>query len=200
MAIPRAIVLVDGENLVFRYEAMVESGRVPDKRVIHIPGVFVWHPEITEWCMMDIVHVYFYTSMVGDDSTLVATKEAIGRTVYSYDYMTGEHPSGAAQLVPVLFKKLSSSRKSRQVDINITIDMMRFAHNPNIQVLHLISGDGDYIPLLQEVMRHGKEAYVGALSSGLASELRYTADQFISLDDIFFPPAKAKATREKLKT
>jgi len=68
MAIPRAIVLVDGENLVFRYEAMVESGRVPDKKVIHIPEVFVWHPKITEWCMMDIVHVYFYSSMVADDS------------------------------------------------------------------------------------------------------------------------------------
>jgi uncharacterized LabA/DUF88 family protein len=179
---------------------MVESGRVPDKKVIHIPEVFVWHPKITEWCMMDIVHVYFYSSMVADDSKLVATKEAIGKTVYRYDYVIGEHPAGAAQLVPVLFKKLSSSRKSRQVDINITIDMMRFAHNPNIQVLHLISGDGDYIPLLQEVMRHGKEVYVGALSSGLASELRYTADEFISLDDIFFPPAKVKVTREKLKT
>lgn len=196
MSIPRTILFIDGENLVFRYEAMLAEGRKPDPGVIHIPGVFVWHPQITQWCLLDVVRVYFYTSTSGDDDKLVALREKIGGTTYKYDYQLGDDYSGTAQLVPVVFKKLASSRKSRLVDIHIAIDMMRFSHNASIQNLFLVSGDGDFVALIQEVMRNGKETYVGALSSGLAPELRYTPDEFIDLDGIFFKKAtKARAVR-----
>jgi uncharacterized protein (TIGR00288 family) len=73
--------------------------------------------------------------------------------------------------------------------------MMRFAQNPGIDVLYLMSGDGDFLPLIQETMRLGKEVYVAALSSGLNPALRYSVDSFDDLDTIFFPPPKPlKAT------
>jgi uncharacterized protein (TIGR00288 family) len=85
-----------------------------------------------------------------------------------------------------VFKKLRSSQKTRNVDINLTIDVMRFAYSDAVDTIHLVSGDGDYLPLIQDVMRRGKEVVVSALSSGLNPKLVDTPDLFISLDSYFF--------------
>jgi hypothetical protein len=54
MSIQKAFLFVDGENLVMRYQAMVQNGKRPKRGVVHIPDVFVWHPGITTWSCMDI--------------------------------------------------------------------------------------------------------------------------------------------------
>lgn len=184
MSIPKTIVFIDGENLVFRYQAMVAEGRKPSPKIVHIPDVFVWHPGITDWCYMNIIRVYFYTSVVGDDQRLSGIKKQIADTHYSFEFAKNDF--GTAQIVPMVFKKLSNTRKSRQVDINIAIDMMRFAYQQSIDLLYLVSGDGDYLPLISEVMHNGKELYVAALSSGLKSELRDSVDDFHDLDNVLF--------------
>lgn len=192
------MVFVDGENLVFRYQAMLAAGKTPCKEVVHIPDVFVWHPNITDWCYMDVMRVYFYSSVVGDDQKLAASKAAIAKTSFRYEYEKGSR--GAAQIVPVVFKKHLKTHKTRQVDIQITIDMMRFAQNPSIDLLLLVSGDGDYLPLVQETMRLGNETYIAALSSGLSPELRYSVDEFYDLDSIFFAlpdPVKPRLAHAK---
>jgi uncharacterized LabA/DUF88 family protein len=196
MAIPRAIIFVDGENLVFRYQDMLAARNNSSAKIVHVPDAFVWHPALTDWCLMDVLRVYFYSSVVGDDDKLVQIREQIGKILYKFQYGPGE--KGAAQIVPIIFKKHSRTHKTRQVDIHIAIDMMRFAHNPNIDLLYLVSGDGDYLPLLQEVMRHGKEVYVAALSSGLSSQLRYSVDEFHDLDRVFFPPPPVKEAAPQL--
>ena len=47
MQTPHAILLVDGENLVFRYQEMVAAGREPKPDVVHIKDVLVWHNAMT---------------------------------------------------------------------------------------------------------------------------------------------------------
>ncbi len=195
MNVPRTIIFIDGENLVFRYQAMLANGKKPATKIVHIPDIFVWHPAFTEWCLMDILRVYFYSSVVGDDEKLTATKGAIAKTIYRFT--CDEKGSGTAQVVPVIFKKLAKTNKTRQVDIQITIDMMRFAHNPSIDLLYLMSGDGDYLPLLQEVMRNGKQVFVSALSSGLNAKLRHSIDEFHDLDPVLFPPLPEPKQAEK---
>lgn len=188
MSAPRTILFVDGENLVFRYQAMLAEGRSPSAKVQHIPDIFVWHPQLTETWYMDVLRVYFYGSVVGDDAKLAATKAAISDIPFTYEY--AEDSTGSAQIVPVIFKKHAKAHKSRQVDIQITIDMMRFAQNPTVNMLYLISGDGDFLPLIDETMRLGNEVYVSALSSGLSPALRYSVDAFTDLDPMFFPLQK----------
>jgi uncharacterized LabA/DUF88 family protein len=51
-----------------------------------------------------------------------------------------------------------------------------------LDTLFLLSGDGDYIPLIQEVMRQGKKVVVGALTNGLNPRLKHMADMFVDLD------------------
>jgi len=50
----------------------------------------------------------------------------------------------------------------------------------------LVLVDGDYLPLVREVMRQGIHVTTAALSSGLTPELRRAADEFVDLDKQFF--------------
>ena len=148
---------------------------------------------------MNVVRVNYYTSIVGDDLAIEDMKRHIGTITYEYEYAyapfskTQHTPTGSAEIVPFVFKKLAKSHKTRQVDIRITIDMLRGAHHHRIDLLCLLSGDSDYLPLLDEVMRHDKETYVAAFSSGRAPQLRWCSDEFIDLDGLFFEPATGTA-------
>jgi uncharacterized LabA/DUF88 family protein len=148
--------------------------------VKHIPGVFVWHPNLTAYAhVAEIMRVAFYTSVVGDEDRINAVKEEIASTIYV-------PRSHGLKVCPYVFKKPSKSQKSKNVDIAITIDALRHSYLNHIDDLYLFSGDGDYLPLIREVMRSGKRVFVGAFSSGLNPELKWSVDSFMDLDKEFF--------------
>jgi uncharacterized LabA/DUF88 family protein len=191
MTIPKTYVFVDGENLVMRYQAMLDAGYTPKKGVVHVPDVFVWHPGITTWCLMDIQRCTYYTSATGDAPRLKQLRSQIASTRFEYNYDHGENvPDASGQLVPRIFHKESKSRKTRNVDINIVIDMMRAAHQSSTELLLLLSGDGDYLPLVEECMRLGKPTWACSFSSGLHESLPCSVDLYETLDDVFFVPNK----------
>ena len=184
MLTPRSILFVDGENLVFRYQDMVASGRTPAQKVIHIPDVFVWHPDVLSWHGLgSVFRVAYYTSVVGDDQRVSDMSKAIAANTFSSPTDLG---GTNGQLVPVVFKKPARSQKSRNVDIQIVIDVMRYAFTDEVDRVYIASGDGDYIPLLTEVMPRGKQVEVLAFSSGLNDRLPYSVDRFELLDTPFF--------------
>lgn len=186
MPLPRAILFVDGENLTMRYQAMVAAGAVPRPDVIHRQDVYVWHPRILRTLdheLQKIVRVCYYTSVVGSDNQLVEIKQSLSRIEYS---SRGDDGAISGQLVPVVFKKPARSQKTRNVDIQVVIDIMRFAFTDEIERVYLVSGDGDYLPLIEEVMRRGKQVEILALSSGLNGILRYSVDRFYELDSAIF--------------
>ena len=96
----RMMVFVDGENLVGRYQAMLDDGRAAGNGVEHRKDVYAWIPA-------------------------------------------------------------------------------------TVKAGYIVSGDGDFIPLIKECIRFGKHVHVAALSSGLSPELRYEADQFLLLDNMY---------------
>jgi uncharacterized LabA/DUF88 family protein len=85
-----------------------------------------------------------------------------------------------------VFKKPARRQKTRNVNIQIVIDMVRFAFTDEVERVYLASGDGDYLPLIAEVMRKGKQVEILAFSSGLNSAVPYSVDRFFSLDNVFF--------------
>jgi len=187
MSTPKTVVFADGENLVMRYQAMVANGAKPRKDVAHIQDTFVWHPGVTTWSCMDIQRVNYYTTVSGDQKKLAEIKSQIASTTYKFEYDADpDTPAAQMQLVPRVFHKESKSRKTRNVDISIVIDVMRVAHLTHTEQLILLTGDGDYLPLIEEVMRLGKTVWLCAFSSGLNEKLKSSVDLFESLDDIFF--------------
>lgn len=182
--VKKVIAFVDGENLVFRYQDMLDRGRVPLSQVVHTRNAFVWSPQITDWTAMDLVRVSYYTSVVGTDQKVADLEDQISKTPFSC-YSQGLR--GNARIIPRVHKKAANSRKTKVVDVDITMDVMRAAADPSIEAIYLLTGDGDYLPLVREITRRtSKQVFLGAFSLGLSPPLRSAVEQFIDLDPKFF--------------
>ena len=184
---PKTMIFADGENLVMRYHEMVNHGKKPKKAVVHVQDSFVWSPDITTWSCFNIVRVSYYTSVIGDENKIQELRDYIANVWYEFSYDPDTSvPVASAQIVPFVFKKDKKSRKTRNVDINIVIDTMRHSLSHDLEIIYILSGDGDYLPLIQEIMKHGKQVYLSAFTSGLHPRLKSSVDLFNPLDDFFF--------------
>lgn len=184
--IRKSLFVVDGENLLIRYKSMLKE-RTPKKSVIYKEKLYLWSPKITIDIKYDILRVAFYNTISADDKKMLDVKNDISNISYEFNPDNGENTKNTTGLlVPYLFKKNSQNEKTKSVDINLTIDALRHTYNNSIDQICIFSGDGDYIPLIQEIMRQGKEVVVYAFSSGVDKRLYSASDGFIDLDTYFF--------------
>jgi uncharacterized LabA/DUF88 family protein len=181
--IKRVMAFVDGENLIGRFQETQAAGRVPRPEVVHVKDCFVWSALVTKWTAMDLRRVNYYTSVVGDDGKVREVAARINSTFFDCDDAEGR---GRARLIPRIHKKVSNSKKTKVVDIDIAIDVMNAVRDPQIDAIFLLSGDGDFAPLVKEAGRTSKQAFVAAFSSGISADIQHIADQFVNLDDLFF--------------
>ncbi|WP_379978074.1 NYN domain-containing protein [Dokdonia ponticola] len=70
--------------------------------------------------------------------------------------------------------------------IKMTVDILSHLYNDNFDTLYLVAGDGDYLPLIKEVIRRGKLVYLAFFSRGLNKELLNHVDKYICLDEVYF--------------
>ncbi len=73
-----------------------------------------------------------------------------------------------------------NGQKKADWDVGIVIDAIRTA--PGVDVVILVSGDGDFIPLVEYLKNQGKRVEVMAFGKTTSSHLREVADEFIDLD------------------
>ncbi len=179
ITMPRTLILVDGENITFQLQRMLVNEESLKKGCRHIRDVLAWSSGITQLSGWFILRVNYYTSAVGCEETLRGYREQISKIPYSYH-------TGSGFLNPHVFKKSKQAKKTKIVDINIIIDLLRHTYNGSIDQVFLLSGDGDYIPAIKEAMHHGIQVFVGALSLGLNKELPLVCDEFFDLDRMFF--------------
>ena len=62
-------------------------------------------------------------------------------------------------------KRTKRQEKSKGIDIQMTVDILVNSHRNNLDTVYIITGDGDFVPVLEEVKRLGKRIYVAAFSS-----------------------------------
>ena len=132
---------------------------------------------------MDLRRVNYYTSVVGDEPRVRDVSALINSTFFQCNDGEGR---GQARLIPRVHKKPSNTKKTKVVDIDISIDVMNAIHDPQVDAIFLISGDGDFAPLVREAGRTSKQAFVGALSCGISPEIQNVADQFLDIDELLF--------------
>jgi len=70
--------------------------------------------------------------------------------------------------------------KKADWDVGIVIDAVRLA--PSVDVLVLVSGDGDFVSLVEYLKNQGKRVEVIAFGKSASSKLKEVADEFINLD------------------
>lgn len=70
------------------------------------------------------------------------------------------------------------------VEIMIAGDMLMMAFRDLYDTAILVSGDGDFLSVINEIKRLGKRTEVAAFSSGINMKLKTSSDIFIGLDNL----------------
>lgn len=145
----RAMVFVDGENLVMRYGRLL--GGVPPSSVMeswYRPDVAVWAQGLSSdasaihWTR--VIRRYYLTSQSGSPEDRTATADWLKTRGID---------------VPRVFRR-DKDRGSKQVDISLCVEMLSHAHRRHYEIAILVAGDEDYIPLVHAVQREGARVHL----------------------------------------
>lgn len=72
--------------------------------------------------------------------------------------------------------------KKADWDVGLSIDAVKTA--PGVDVISLVSGDGDFVPLVEYLkINQGKKVEVIAFGKSTSARLKETADEFLDLED-----------------
>ena len=181
---------IDGENLVTSYEDMKKRGRISNEGdVAYERKTFIWKNGTVRPGLNVINRATYYTYVQGDALKVSEIEDRIKEMFFPNYRPTGYHQpiELPSRLTPCVFKK-SEGRASKGVDIQIALDILSHTYRNNLDTVFLMSGDGDYLPILKEVQQMGKQVFVAAFSRGLSPKLRRIADRFELLDDVYFEP------------
>ena len=166
----RVMVFVDGENLAIRYKAEL-GDKAPCNHIAYVPDVMVWSPYASRSKgPEEYVRRYFYTSTTGDAGVRAQIESKLRE---------------AGIEAPRVFSRDKNGR-SKQVDITLTTEMLTHAHRDNFDVAVLVSGDGDYVSLVEAVKAEGKRVALWALGSGLSPKLRMASDHYWDIGELLF--------------
>jgi uncharacterized LabA/DUF88 family protein len=78
--------------------------------------------------------------------------------------------------------------RSKKVDVALSTDMLLHATRRHYDLAVLVTGDADFIPLVEAVQDEGNRVHVWALSNGLSPPLKIAADSFVCLDPFLLGP------------
>ena len=183
----RMMAFVDGENLVFNYQKSLAKGHTPKDSVKHLNDIYVWEEKsILNHGLHNIIRANYYTYATGNEMQINEIKSEIK----SLSYIKHNDSTLPNYLHPIVFKKAKKEAQTKGVDIQMTVDILSQIYYDNIDTVYLIAGDGDYLPIISEITRMGKQVYLSAFSHGLNSKLEYKVDQFNLLDPIYFSEVK----------
>lgn len=175
----RYMVFVDGENLAIRYKNLrKEEDR---SHVSHLQDVYVWTKFLNRHNHANcaLVRSFYYTCAKADHDRIENICDELIEC-------------GITD--PRVFKKRSNNR-SKRVDITLATEMLSHAYHDNYEVAVLVAGDEDYVPLIQEIKRTGKQVAVWFFEDGLSHHLRRESDIFVDLSWYFFNSAENVSRR-----
>jgi len=96
----------------------------------------------------------------------------------------------------------STGMKKADWDVGLAVDAIRLA--PSLDAIVIVSGDGDYLPLVEYLQSRGKQVEVAAFGGTTSSKLIEEVDDFIdlSLDKkkfLILPQRNVRVVREDIK-
>jgi len=184
------MLFVDGENLTIRgQEVVAANGMSLDSFPSHYEkDAFVWFPrnpaEFGHCVHNDIfeprlIRAYYYTSVQGSEDKQLSVRERLRGLGFD----------------PQVFKK-EKARGSKGVDITLTKDMLSHGFHGHYDVAILVAGDGDYLPLIEEVKRLGRRVFLAFfVDNGLNPNVRLAADHFFDITKRFIDDWKNRLPR-----
>jgi uncharacterized LabA/DUF88 family protein len=116
-----------------------------------------------------VIRKYWFSSFRGQDRLNIEISKTLRNEKFNFE--------------PILFKREGKLEKG--VDISLTMTLLLNAFNHNFDIGLLVSGDEDYLELVNEVKRYGVRIEGAFLDYGLSEKLSLAFDRFYKLK----PPA-----------
>lgn len=137
-----------------------------------------------------VVRVIYYDAIHGDEEQVPKDRERYWEEVERLDDV---------QLGFGFLREQGRKKppKQKAVDTLLATHMVVHACRNNYEVGVLVSGDADFIPVVQEVQRCGKTVAVVAEPRSASDDLVRSADRFIKIvaDDVQHSPNTVKLTK-----
>ena len=110
-------------------------------------------------------HAYCPTSpQPGDDQMFLQAVKGLGYRITTKNYKT-----------------FASGAKKADMDLDLCMDIVRLVDGKAVDTIVLVSGDSDFIPLLDYCSDHGVRVEVVAFDESMSASLRQSCDVFINL-------------------
>jgi uncharacterized LabA/DUF88 family protein len=94
----------------------------------------------------------------------------------------------------------AQKRRTNSIDVMLAVECSDFLHNhPQVDTYVLVTGDGDFIPLVSLLRSRGKQVVVIGVSEATSYHLIESADQFISYASLLEEEREARARDRKPK-
>jgi uncharacterized LabA/DUF88 family protein len=79
------------------------------------------------------------------------------------------------------YKTFSSGAKKADLDLDLCMDVVRLVDGRAVDCIVLVSGDSDFMPMLDYCSDHGVRVEVAAFDESMSASLRQSCDLFINL-------------------
>ncbi len=182
----RFMVFIDGENLSIRFNDYIKD-KAKSNLPLHVKrekDIYIWSNHAIRkqhgGCLF--MRSFYYTSLTGDTDKLTCVENTL------IDLGITD---------PRVFKKEKGGR-TKQVDITLATEMLSNCYNNNYDVAVLVAGDKDYVPLVKELKRNGKNISLWFIDNGLNPELKREADTFFDMTNVFLEEDKNKIRLARL--
>lgn len=80
--------------------------------------------------------------------------------------------------------KCVNQNKQSGVDVILARDITRCALQSHNDVVIVVSGDGDFVPIIDVVKESGKKIEFASFKESINNDLRNATDRYIALDDL----------------
>ena len=146
--------------------------------------------------LLDVQNMYhsaknLYNARVNFKQVLeaaVANRDLVRAIGYVIRTESGEEKSFLEALVKIgIETKLKDLQifpggmKKADWDVGMAVDAVRLAHNGSVDAIVLVTGDGDFIPLVDYLKAHGIQSEVMAFSRSTSQKLQEAADDFTDI-------------------
>lgn len=160
----RAMVFIDGNNLYFGLKKNIGNYNLNYSKFIQkIVGEY------------ELVRAYFYTALFRkeDDERLFNSQQKFLSYLQEVPYM---------QVTTGRIEKRGEALVEKGVDVNLAVDLVRFAARGLYDVAVLVSGDSDYAPAVHAVKDMGLHVENAFFFDEVSIHLKHVCDKFTQLD------------------
>lgn len=147
----RMMIFIDHNNIYYEYKRM---GRL----FMYIPFVKL----VSQKRIIDKTFTYMGTVYLQDPYE-IARREKFFQLLKRNNIIVKKIP---------LVKKPSGKQKEKEVDISLALDLFDFIVEDNLDRAILVSGDGDFRPLIKKVKKYNKQIEIWSFRNALSSRLK----------------------------